>query len=159
MTDVVSKKQRSKIMRSVKSKGNNSTELKLIQLFNEHGIKGWRRNYKLIGKPDFVFPKAGIVVFADGCFWHGHNCRNTTPAANVEYWQDKIQRNKERDREVTEQLQQKNWFVIRIWECEIKEGASDKLELIQEKVGKVLQAGQSNLDLTQTGFVFSARRL
>ena len=135
MTDVASKKQRSKIMRSVKSGGNRSTELKLLQLFKDQGIKGWRRNYKLVGKPDFVFPKARVVVFADGCFWHGHNCRNTTPATNANYWQGKIQRNKERDREVTESLEQKNWFVIRIWECEIKIDASEKLKLIQEKVG------------------------
>jgi DNA mismatch endonuclease (patch repair protein) len=138
MTDVVSKKQRSKIMRSVKSRGNRSTELKLAQLFKERGVKGWRRNYKLIGNPDFVFPKARVVVFADGCFWHGHNCRNTTPAANANYWQNKIQRNKERDQEVTETLKRKNWFVIRIWECEIKEEISSKLQLIQEKVGQTL---------------------
>lgn len=135
MTDVVSKKQRSKIMRSVRSSGNRSTELRLIQLFKEHGIKGWRRNYKLVGNPDFVFPKARIVVFADGCFWHGHNCRNTTPITNATYWQEKIKRNKERDKEVTDSLEQKNWFVIRIWECEIKQGASGKLMLIQEKIG------------------------
>lgn len=138
MTDVVSKKQRSKIMRSVKSRGNRSTELKLVQLFKEHGVKGWRRNYKLIGNPDFVFPKARVVVFADGCFWHGHNCRNTTPAANANYWQNKIQRNRERDLEVTETLKRKNWFVIRIWECEIKEETSSKLQLLQEKIGQIL---------------------
>lgn len=134
--DVVSKKQRSKIMRSVKSSGNRSTELKLIQMFKDYGIKGWRRNYKLVGKPDFVFPKARVVVFADGCFWHGHNCRNTKPVDNANYWQGKIQGNKERDREVTESLEQKNWFVIRIWECEIKKGASDKLTLIKQKVSQ-----------------------
>ena len=115
MTDIVSKEQRSKIMRAVKSKGNRSTELRLIQLFREHSIKGWRRNYKLEGNPDFVFPKLRIVVFADGCFWHGHNCRNTKPVANAEYWQRKRQRNIERDHQVTQTLTQKNWHVIRIW--------------------------------------------
>ena len=83
MTDMVSKKQRSKIMRSVKSRGNHPTELKLIQLFKQRGIKGWRRNYQLVGKPDFVFPKARVVLFADGCFWHGHDCRNTTSSPAV----------------------------------------------------------------------------
>jgi len=131
MTDIVSKEQRSKIMRAVKSKGNRSTELRLIQLFREHDIKGWRRNYKLEGNPDFVFPKLRIVVFADGCFWHGHNCRNTKPAANAEYWQRKKQRNVERDHQVTQTLTQKNWHVIRIWECEIQRGATEELQIIK----------------------------
>ncbi|MCP4362118.1 MAG: DNA mismatch endonuclease Vsr [Chloroflexi bacterium] len=132
MTDTFSKQKRSQIMRAVKSKGNRSTELRLIEMFKERGIKGWRRNYKLLGKPDFVFPKARVAVFADGCFWHGHDCRNTKPADNANYWRQKIQRNVERDRKVTAELEQKNWRVIRLWECEIKKGAEEKLRLIEQ---------------------------
>ena len=123
MTDQFTKAKRSEIMRAVKSKGNKSTELKLIEIFEEYGIKGWRRNYKLLGHPDFVFPKSRIVVFADGCFWHGHNCRNTQPAENAEYWKNKIQKNIERDKRITEELTKKGWIVIRIWECEINKKA------------------------------------
>ena len=126
MTDTFSKQERSKIMRAVKSKGNKSTELRLIALFKEHGIKGWRRNFKLPGRPDFVFPKQRVVVFADGCFWHGHGCRNTKPSDNAAYWQAKIGRNQQRDQEVTAVLVQKNWRVVRIWECEIKRGEMQK---------------------------------
>ncbi len=107
-------------MRSVKSKNNKSTEIALIGYFKKIGVKGWRRNYSLFGKPDFTFPKKRIVVFVDGCFWHGHNCRNTTPKDNEEYWKRKIERNIERDKTVAQNLSQKNWKVIRIWECEIK---------------------------------------
>ncbi len=121
-------------MRAVKSKGNRSTEIALIQLFKERGIKGWRRNYNLPGKPDFVFPKARIVVFADGCFWHGHDCRNTKPADNADYWNNKIEKNRKRDSQVTEELTKKNWFVIRIWECQIKKGASAELQIIENKL-------------------------
>ncbi len=120
-------------MRAVKSKGNKSTELRLIQVFKERGIKGWRRNYKIVGKPDFVFPKFRIAVFVDGCFWHGHNCRNTKPSSNTEYWQKKIQRNIVRDGEVTKQLTQKGWQVIRIWECELKKSELEKLRLLEDK--------------------------
>lgn len=67
-------------MRQVKSKKNKSTELRLIEIFRQNGITGWRRNYPVKGHPDFVFPKRKIAVFVDGCFWHGHNCRNTRPA-------------------------------------------------------------------------------
>lgn len=107
-------------MRSVKSKKNKSTELALIKYFKKNHITGWRRNYKLLGNPDFVFPKLRITVFADGCFWHGHNCRNLSPKNNKEYWLNKINKNKKRDRFVNSKLKNKGWNVIRIWECHIK---------------------------------------
>lgn len=129
MADVFPPEKRSEIMRKVKSKHNQSTEMRLIAFFKVNGIKGWRRNYPLTGKPDFVFPKLKTVVFADGCFWHGHDCRNTRPEQNKEYWTKKRERNIRRDNEVTETLAQRGWNVIRIWECEIKKGSlADKLK-------------------------------
>ena len=121
MADTFTKSKRSQIMRKVKSKRNKSTELKLIQYFQDSKITGWRRNYELIGKPDFVFPKKRIVIFTDGCFWHGHNCRNLKPQDNKDYWTKKIKRNKKRDKEVSKRLTDKNWTVIRLWECELKD--------------------------------------
>lgn len=127
MSDTFSKKQRSKIMKAVKSKGNKSTEIKLIQVFKSQHITGWRRNATLEGHPDFIFPKNRIAVFADGCFWHGHNCRNLRPSENAEYWQNKIKRNKARDKAITKKLTKKGWKVVRIWECEIKKNKVQKL--------------------------------
>lgn len=120
MADTFSPEERSEIMRKVKSKKNKSTELKLIAYFKEKRITGWRRNFKLPGKPDFVFPRLRIAIFADGCFWHGHDCRNTRPEQNKDYWTAKRERNIKRDAEVTRILEEKGWKVIRIWECEIK---------------------------------------
>jgi DNA mismatch endonuclease (patch repair protein) len=120
MADVFSKEQRSDVMRQVKSSRNKSTELKLIAFFKKNGIKGWRSNYPLFGKPDFTFPKNRTVIFVDGCFWHGHDCRNTRPKDNADYWQKKRERNMNRDASVTETLQNKGWRVIRFWECELK---------------------------------------
>lgn len=129
MSDVFTTEKRSEIMRRIKSKRNKSTELKLIQIFKEYGIKGWRRNYPLQGKPDFVFPKLKIAIFADGCFWHGHDCRNTKPKTNAEYWKKKQERNRHNDRKVTDSLTEKGWTVIRIWECELKNGSfKDKIK-------------------------------
>jgi DNA mismatch endonuclease (patch repair protein) len=128
MADTFSDRERSQIMRAVKSKGNKSTEARLIRLFKEHGITGWRRNANLPGHPDFVFPKAKVAVFADGCFWHGHGCRNVTPADHAEYWRKKIERNMARDKRVTRELKQQGWIVIRIWECEIKRGEMRKFK-------------------------------
>jgi DNA mismatch endonuclease, patch repair protein len=120
MADTFTHEERSKIMLQVKSIGNKSTELKLISLFKAHKIIGWRRNYKIFGKPDFVFPKKKIAIFVDGCFWHGHNCRNTSPEDNKAYWVKKISKNISRDKEVSERLMSLGWTVIRIWECELK---------------------------------------
>lgn len=120
MADVFTKEKRSAVMRQVKASRNKSTELKLIAFFKTSKIKGWRRNFKLFGKPDFAFPNLRTVIFVDGCFWHGHDCRNTKPQNNKEYWIKKIERNKLRDKEVAQSLKQKEWTVIRLWECELK---------------------------------------
>ena len=120
MADVFDAEKRSDIMRQVKSKKNKSTELRLIEIFKQNGITGWRRNYPVKGHPDFVFPKKKIAVFVDGCFWHGHDCRNTRPADHQEYWQKKRERNMEHDREVTAMFEARGWTVLRIWDCELK---------------------------------------
>ena len=120
MADVFDKEKRSNIMQKVRSKGNKSTELKLIEVFREMGITGWKRNYPVKGHPDFVFLKKKVAVFVDGCFWHGHDCRNTRPADNQEYWQRKRERNIRHDKEITELFESRGWRVLRIWECEFK---------------------------------------
>jgi DNA mismatch endonuclease (patch repair protein) len=89
MADTFTRKERSAIMRKIKSSGNKTTEYSLIKIFKQNRITGWRRNYPLLGKPDFVFPSKRIVIFTDGCFWHGHNCRNITPKQNQTYWNKK----------------------------------------------------------------------
>ena len=114
MADVFDAEKRSDIMRRVKSKKNKSTELRLIEIFKNHGITGWRRNYPVKGHPDFVFPKKKIAVFVDGCFWHGHDCRNTRPADHQDYWQKKRERNMKHDQEVTAMFEARGWTVLRI---------------------------------------------
>ena len=121
MADIFDKEKRSAIMRKVKSKKNKSTELRLIKIFKENGVTGWKRNYPVKGHPDFVFLKQRIAVFVDGCFWHGHDCRNTRPSANEEFWRKKRERNIKHDKEITELFESRGWTVIRIWECELKQ--------------------------------------
>ena len=121
MADVFDKKKRSEIMSAVHSKRNKSTELKLIEIFKQNNIVGWRRNYKVKGKPDFVFLNKKIAIFVYGCFWHGHDCRNTRPADNAEFWQKKRERNITHDKEITALFESRGWTVIRIWECELKD--------------------------------------
>lgn len=128
MADVFSKNKRSDIMKKVRPSGNKTTELKMIEYFSSNHLTGWRRNYKVKGHPDFVFLDRKIAIFVDGCFWHGHDCRNTRPADNADYWSKKRQRNMEHDKEVTELFEKRGWTVIRIWECELKKKNAELLK-------------------------------
>jgi DNA mismatch endonuclease (patch repair protein) len=137
MSDIFDKEKRSDVMSKIRSKNNKSTELRLIEIFNEAIIKGWRRNYPIKGKPDFVFLNEKIAIFVDGCFWHGHNCRNVTPSDNKEFWDKKRIGNKERDESTTKRLETRGWTVIRIWECELtkkkKHIALNKLQILVQR--------------------------
>ena len=122
-------------MARVRGRGNQSTEEKLVRLFRQAGIKGWRRHLRLPGTPDFAFPKNRVVIFVDGCFWHGCPKHATFPATRRDFWLEKFAANKARDRRVNRQLRQLGWRVLRLWEHELKNAQSclDRFARIVEK--------------------------
>ena len=85
------------------------------------GIKGWRKNAADVkGKPDVIFDKRRIVVFVDGCFWHGcPSCKGKKPGTNFEYWNQKVMKNTARDTKTRRELTKDKWRVVRIWEHEM----------------------------------------
>jgi DNA mismatch endonuclease (patch repair protein) len=107
-------------MSRIRSRGNKDTELKLAGLFRQHRIRGWRRNVRLAGKPDFTFRRERLALFVDGCFWHGCPKHGTSPKSNKTYWRAKLARNKARDRQTGRVLRLRGWRVLRIWEHELK---------------------------------------
>jgi DNA mismatch endonuclease (patch repair protein) len=117
MADVFTKAKRSEVMSRIRGRGNKDTELALMNLLRRHHITGWRRNQTVFGKPDFIFPKARLALFVDGCFWHGCPKHCNTPSGNRAFWVKKFAVNKSRDRLVTRTLRQQGWRVLRIWEC------------------------------------------
>lgn len=120
MTDVFTAKKRSQIMARIKGRGNRGTELALARLFRSDGVTGWRRQYAIMGRPDFAFPRARVAVFVDGCFWHRcRKCRNV-PDSNREFWQKKLAQNVRRDRTVNRELRRRGWKVVRVWEHEFR---------------------------------------
>lgn len=121
VTDVFSREKRSEVMSRVKGRGNIATELRLIRVFREYGIKGWRRHSAIFGKPDFVFPTARLAVFVDGCFWHGCPLHGSLPASNRVFWSRKLDRNRNRDRVVHRQLRELGWHVLRVWQHELRQ--------------------------------------
>ena len=86
------------------------------------GLRYRLNNRKLPGSPDIVLKKYKTVIFVDGCFWHGHEgCKYfRLPKSNTPFWEAKITRNIERDKETTQALTALGWKVISIWECELR---------------------------------------
>ena len=127
---------RSDLMSRIRGSGNASTELRFLRLIRSSRIKGWRRNYLLPGKPDFTFPKSKLVVFIDGCFWHGHKCSGRKPKRNTKAWVAKFERNRARDVTVTLKLRKRGWKVIRIWECILAKNPDQCMRRVIVALGK-----------------------
>ncbi len=117
MADVFTSELRSAIMARVRSKGNASTEQRVVRLLRAYRLRGWRRGTKLPGSPDFVWWRERVVLFVDGCFWHGCPRHGETPRSRVAYWTAKLARNAKRDRAVSRALRGMGWVVVRVWEC------------------------------------------
>lgn len=118
MSDFLTRRQRSKRMSLIRSRGNIDTELAWAKMLRRFRITGWRRNQSVLGKPDFVFWQVRLAIFVDDCFWHGCPKHSHNPKTNHAFWSNKFSRNKARDRSVTRILRERGWRVLRIWEHE-----------------------------------------
>ena len=141
MADRISKEQRSIIMSHIRS-DSTKPELLLRHALWHSGFRFRLYDNKLPGKPDIVLPKYHTVVFVHGCFWHGHKgCGSShIPKSNTEYWVSKIYRNQMRDQEVWRQLEAKGWYVIIVWECQLKQSVLD--ETIKRVAAEIHQNGE-----------------
>ena len=118
--DHVPKAVRSKIMASVRSRGNTTTELPLAKKLWVAGLRGYRKHWPVAGRPDFAWPGLKLAVFVDGCFWHGCTlCGKHLPRSNTRFWKDKIDANRRRDSRVSRALRREGWTVIRVRECAV----------------------------------------
>ncbi|MCK4708642.1 MAG: DNA mismatch endonuclease Vsr [Gammaproteobacteria bacterium] len=121
MTDVHSKKIRSKNMAAIKSK-DTKPELIIRKALFAQGFRYKLHDKKLPGKPDLVFPKYHAIIFIHGCFWHRHNnCHLFKwPKSRTDFWKKKINRNVEVDTRTYKQLKKEGWYILTIWECALK---------------------------------------
>jgi DNA mismatch endonuclease (patch repair protein) len=130
--DWLTPEQRSRNMAAIRSRGNKSTEKAIRYRMIRAGLRGWRLSPgDLLGKPDFVFETARVVVFLDGCYWHGCPRCYKAPASNTNYWSEKFKRNKTRDRRVIRLPQSDGWRVVRFWEHEIESAPQRVVEKIR----------------------------
>lgn len=124
MADVVSPDRRSENMRRIRSK-DTRPEMLVRRLVFALGYR-YRLHYgKLPGKPDLVFPGRRKVIFVHGCFWHQHDDPDCPirrqPQSNLDYWQDKLRKNRERDVRNQLALRENGWDILVIWECQLKD--------------------------------------
>ena len=133
MADVLNREQRHRCMSAVKGR-DTKPELLVRKFLFSRGFRYRLNHPRLPGHPDLVLRKYRTVIFVNGCFWHGHdNCRYfRLPKTNIDFWQKKIERNKERDKLAKEALMQMGWAVMTIWECQLKPAMRKKTLLEME---------------------------
>ena len=120
--DTVSPEGRSRIMSHVKGR-DTTPEKRVRSLLHSMGYRFRLQRADLPGKPDIVLPKFKTVIFVNGCFWHRHpGCKRATlPKSNAEFWRQKLEKNVARDRRNIQTLKDLGWYVLIIWECELKD--------------------------------------
>lgn len=131
MSDNLTLEQRKRTMASVKSK-DTTPEKKVRSLVHSLGFRYRLHRKDLPGNPDLVFPRLKKIIFVHGCFWHGHDdCQAAErPASNKSYWNQKLDKNKKRDKENQKKLHSLGWQYLIVWECQMKDSTSLKRKII-----------------------------
>ncbi|MEQ1712517.1 MAG: very short patch repair endonuclease [Hyphomicrobium sp.] len=119
--DRVSPQQRSELMARVR--GRDTMPERIVRsAAHRMGYRFRLHVGGLPGCPDLVFPSKHKIIFVHGCFWHRHACkRGSLPASNIEFWREKLERNRNRDREALQALRRSGWRVLVVWECETRD--------------------------------------
>ncbi|WP_288601993.1 very short patch repair endonuclease [Treponema sp.] len=141
--DKITKEKRSWNMSQVHSK-DTKPEQGIRSALHKIGFRFRKNDSRLPGKPDIVLPHYRTVIFVNGCFWHGHDgCKYfVIPKTNTEFWQNKINRNRERDKAEIKQLLDEGWRVGIVWECSITgKKRSEKIKNISEKISLWIEEG------------------
>jgi DNA mismatch endonuclease (patch repair protein) len=134
---------RSRNMAAIKSRGNKSTEVRVLKILKEIKAVGWRRHLALYGRPDFAFPRFKLAIFVNGCFWHGCPKCYVRPKTNSQYWTQKVGRNIARDRKNSRLLRAEGWSVMHIWEHSLKSDTST----VKNRISRTLKRRKFELGI------------
>lgn len=119
-SDPLSSAQRSRNMSGIRAR-DTKPEMLIRRGLHGRGFRYRLHDASLPGRPDMVFQGRRAVIQINGCFWHGHDCpKGVTPAANADFWIDKIERNRARDQRTTDALLRAGWRVLTVWECALR---------------------------------------
>lgn len=120
MVDVHTPEARSRNMRAIRNK-DTKPELLIRKALHARGYRYRLGGSGLPGHPDIVLPRYKTVIFINGCFWHGHDCKYfKLPATRTEFWAGKIKSNQVRDQRSASRLLELGWTVLTVWECSLK---------------------------------------
>lgn len=148
--DTVSKEVRSRNMSAIRST-NTKPELFLRKLLFSHGYRYRLYSKNLPGKPDMWLRKYKTAIFIHGCYWHRHQgCQlATTPTSNVDFWNDKFEKNIIRDQKVYQLLKDRGIRILIVWECTIKRMKSDKnyCQTILKEIEDFLHSTSERIEL------------
>lgn len=119
--DRLTQEQRHRNMAAIRGK-DTKPEILVRKFLFSRGFRYRLNHPRLPGHPDLVLRKYRTVIFVNGCFWHGHeNCKYfRLPKTNIDFWKNKIEQNKERDKKEQCQLAAMGWHCITVWECQLK---------------------------------------
>jgi DNA mismatch endonuclease (patch repair protein) len=147
MADVVPPEIRSRMMAGIRGK-NTKPELILRRGLHAFGFR-YRLHVKdLPGKPDLVFPGRRAVIFAHGCFWHGHGCKLFVwPKSRPDWWKAKIEKNRANDSRAVEALSTSGWRVGIVWECALKGRSRRPLESVIDSCAAWLKSDAPHFEL------------
>lgn len=133
MVDTLTPAERSERMSRIRSR-DTQPELVVRRYLHRAGLRYRVHARDLPGNPDIVMPKYGVIIFVEGCFWHGHYCQGgRVPATNSSFWAAKIAGNRARDKRNRSTLRHAGWHVLRIWECQLT-----KRRRREETLGKLV---------------------
>lgn len=127
----------SRVMSSIRAK-NTKPELTLRKALFQIGLSGYRLHWKKApGRPDISYPGAKLAIFVNGCYWHRcPHCQPASPKTHSEFWQNKFQKNVERDARKIKELRKEGWKVLVIWECQIKDNLDKYVQKIKNLKSK-----------------------
>lgn len=147
MPDIVSPEVRSRMMASIRGT-NTKPELLLRSGLHRAGFRFRLHDRALPGCPDMVFPKHRAVIFAHGCFWHGHDCHLFKwPSTRPEFWRVKIAHNREIDARALRGLAEKGWRCGVVWECALKGRMRIPVEDVIKRCADWLKGYDATLEL------------
>jgi DNA mismatch endonuclease (patch repair protein) len=130
----MTKAQRSATMSRVRTK-DTAPELALRHALWAAGLRGWRCHPKQVrGRPDLAWIGRKVAVFVDGAFWHGHPDHYWGQSGR--FWDEKIERNRQRDLAVNTELKEAGWRVVRLWDFEVEKDISTCVDRIRAEVGE-----------------------
>lgn len=110
-------------------------ELAARSALHSAGLRFRLHRRDLPGNPDIVLPGLRTVVFVHGCFWHGHDCAKgrRRPKSNAGFWNEKLDRNLDRDRRARVALEAAGWSVEVLWECDLDQGIPVLVEELKRR--------------------------